>query len=79
MAETSSQKNGPPGPAAGLGIRYRNLVIAGAVFVALWAMAIASRSTGTMAFLGVVTVVLAGFGLYTWRWYQRRRPWCAGR
>ncbi len=76
MAETTTKKNvaptPAPAPAPGLGIRYRNLVIAGAVFAALWAMAIASRSTGTMAFLGVLTVVLAGFGLYTWRWYQKQ-------
>ena len=76
MAETSPQKNAPatPSPAAapGMMIKYRNLVIAGAVFIALWAMAIASRSSGTMIFLAVLTVVLAGFGLYTWRWYQKQ-------
>ncbi len=74
MAETSPKKNVPaaPAPGTGLNIRYRNLVIAGAVFLALWALAIASRSTGTMVFLGVVTVALAGFGLYTWRWYQKQ-------
>ncbi len=73
MAETSQQKNAAAGPAApGLAIQKRNLVIAGAVFVGLWALAIASRSTGTMIFLGVLTLVLAGLGLYMWRWYQKQ-------
>jgi hypothetical protein len=74
MAEkTSTQKTGAAGsPGPGLPIRYNNIAIAVAVFLGIWALAIASGSKGTMAFLGVLTAVLAGFGLYAWRWYQKQ-------
>ena len=77
MAPTKPQKSVPPAPTpaapTGLGLQYKNLVFAGVVYVGLWAMAIASRSTGGMIFLGVLTLVLAGFGLYTWRWYTKQK------
>jgi hypothetical protein len=87
MAKTSQQRsstpkapkstvkaNTPPAPNAGEPvIRYRNLAVAGLVFVALWGLAIASRSKGTMIVLGIVTVLIAGFGFYVWRWYQKQK------
>jgi len=84
MAPTKPQKPSAPAPkapsapaagaaAAGLAPQYRNLAIAGVIFLALWAMAIASRSTGGMVFLGLLTVALGGFGLYTYRWYTKQK------
>lgn len=62
-----------PGIASALGPQYRNIGVAAAVFVGLWAMAIASRSTGAMVFLGLLTVALAAFGIYTYRWYTKQK------
>jgi hypothetical protein len=82
MAPTKPQKSSPSAPpastpapslASGLGLQYRNLAVAGVVYLGLWVWAIASRSTGGMVFLGVLTLVLGGFGLYTWRWYTKQK------
>jgi hypothetical protein len=78
MAPTKPQKPAAPpappsAPAGVLGPQYRNLAVAGVVFLGLWVMAIASRSTGAMVFLGLLTVALAGFGIYIYRWYTRQK------
>lgn len=53
-------------------LQYRNLAIAGAVVVALWVLAITSRSTVAMAVLGVLTVALIAGGLWIWRFVQKQ-------
>lgn len=76
MAETSPVKGAPAKPdlsAMAPALQYRNLIMAGVAFLALWALVVSSGSKGAMAVLGVLTVVLAGFGLYTWRWYQKQK------
>jgi hypothetical protein len=77
MAPTKPRKASPVAPkvqpSAGFNFQYRNIAVAGLVFVAVWALAIASRSTGMMVFLGVLTVALVAFGVYTYRWYTRQK------
>jgi len=55
------------------GFAKKNLIIAGVVVLALWAMAIASKSTIFLSVMGVLTVVLAGLAFYVIRLLKRQK------
>ncbi len=54
-------------------LQYRNLAIMGVALAIIWALAIASRSMAAVGVMAVLTLTLAGGGVYLWRLTVRQR------
>jgi hypothetical protein len=75
-ASSESQLESAPAteaPIAAPGFAKKNLLIVGAVVVALWAMAIASKSTIFLSVMGAVTLALAGIAFWVIRLLKRQK------
>lgn len=82
MSDTSKRSaSSPPAPAPAAGptgtglpfVQWKNLALIGAGILVLWGLVIASGSRAAMIVMGVLTGVLAGGGVYVYRWVKRQQ------
>ena len=70
-APATEATEAPPSGAQTTGLKKKNLIIIALILVGLWAAAISSGSLAFLIVAGVVTLLMAGIGVWVWRQLRR--------